>query len=131
MKNTSKKEIVRATLDSLCFQTLDLIKAMEKDSKIKIFEMKVDGGMVHNNNFLQTLSNVLQIKINKPKNVETTSLGAAYLAALECGYIKNIEEINKNWKSKKIYKNKITKKIIDKEINVWKKTIEKIIKLYS
>ena len=130
-RNTSKKEIVRATLDSLCFQTLDLIKAMEKDSKIKIFEMKVDGGMVHNNNFLQTLSNVLQIKINKPKNVETTSLGAAYLAALECGYIKNIEEINKNWKSKKIYKNKITKKIIDKEINVWKKTIEKIIKLYS
>ena len=93
--------------------------------------MKVDGGMVNNNSFIQSLSNILQIKINRPKNIETTSLGVAYLAALQSGYIKNIEEIDKFWKSKKIYKPIINKKIINKEIKIWKKNIKNIIKIYS
>ena len=66
-RNTSQADIVKATLDSLSFQTLDLIESMEKDSKIKISEIKVDGGMINNNNFLQSLSNITQIKIIKPK----------------------------------------------------------------
>ena len=96
-RNTSIPEIVKATLDSLAFQTLDLIEGMQKDSLIKIKEMRVDGGMVANDNFIQSLSNILQIKIIKPNNIETTGLGVAYLAALNAGLIKDTRKIFPNF----------------------------------
>jgi glycerol kinase len=130
-RNTSQADIIKATLDSLSFQTLDLIESMQKDSKIKISEIKVDGGMINNNNFLQSLSNITQIKIIKPKNIETTSLGAAYLAGLNAGIIKDVNQIKKLWKKSKEAKPKITKKIVQKEILVWKKTIKNLIALNS
>ena len=102
---------------------------MQKDAKIKITEIKVDGGMINNNNFLQSLSNVTQIKIIKPENIETTSLGAAYLAGINSGLIKNINEINKLWKKSKESKPKISKKIIQKEITNSKNTIKNLIAL--
>jgi len=128
-RNTSKADIVKATLDSLSFQTLDLIESMEKDAKIKITEIRVDGGMIKNNNFLQSLSNVTQVKIIKPENIETTSLGAAYLAGINAGLIKNVNEINKFWKKSKESKPKISKKIMQKEIIIWKNTIKNLIAL--
>lgn len=130
-RNTSQADIIKATLDSLSFQTLDLIESMEKDSKIKISEIKVDGGMINNNNFLQSLSNVTQIKIIKPKNIETTSLGVAYLAGINAGVIKDINQIIKLWKKSKETRPKIAKKIIQKEIITWKKTIKNLISLNS
>ena len=130
-RNTSQADIIKATLDSLSFQTLDLIESMEKDSKIKISEIKVDGGMINNNNFLQSLSNVTQIKIIKPKNIETTSLGVAYLAGINAGLIKDINQIIKLWKKSKETRPKIAKKIIQKEIITWKKTIKNLISLNS
>ena len=130
-RNTSKEDIVKATIDSLSFQTLDLIKAMQKDSKIKIREMRVDGGMINNNNFLQSLSNVTQIKIIKPKNIETTSLGVAYLAALNSGIIKNKKQIEKLWKKNKIANPKISKKKLTPLIKKWNKTIKVLITLNS
>ena len=130
-RNTSKEDIIKATIDSLSFQTLDLIKAMQKDSKIKIREMRVDGGMINNNNFLQSLSNVTQIKIIKPKNIETTSLGVAYLAALNSGIIKNTKQIEKLWKQNKIANPKISKKKLTPLIKKWNKTIKVLITLNS
>jgi len=130
-RNTSQADIIKATLDSLSFQTLDLIESMEKDAKIKIIEIRVDGGMINNNNFLQSLSDVTQVKIIKPKNLETTSLGVAYLAGLNAGLIKNINEIKKFWKKNKEAKPKTEKKIIQKEIMNWKKTIKNLIALNS
>ena len=130
-RNTSQSDIIKATLDSLSFQTLDLIESMEKDAKIKIKEIRVDGGMINNNNFLQSLSNVTQVKIIKPQNIETTSLGAAYLAGLNAGLIKNINEIKKFWKKSKITKPKVSKKMIQKEIISWKKTVRNLIALNS
>jgi len=130
-RNTSQADIIKATLDSLSFQTLDLIESMEKDAKIKIIEIRVDGGMINNNNFLQSLSDVTQVKIIKPKNIETTSLGVAYLAGLNAGLIKNINEIKKFWKKNKEAKPKTEKKIIQKEIMNWKKTIKNLIALNS
>ena len=130
-RNTSKEDIIKATIDSLSFQTLDLIKAMQKDSKIKIKEMRVDGGMINNNNFLQSLSNVTQIKIIKPKNIETTSLGVAYLAALNSGIIKNTKQIEKLWKQNKIANPKISKKKLTPLIKKWNKTIKVLITLNS
>jgi len=71
--------------------------------KIKIKEIRVDGGMINNNNFIQSLSNVTQTKIIKPKNIETTSLGVAYLAGLQAGIMKNTHQIEKLWKKNKIF----------------------------
>ena len=126
-RNTSKNDIIKATLDSISFQTNDLIESMEKDSKIKIKQMKVDGGMVNNNNFIQSLSDITQIKIIKPSNTETTSLGVAYLAALQAGILKNTNQINSLWKSKKMFSPKINKNKINKKIFVWKKMINLLI----
>ena len=87
--------------------------------------------MINNNNFLQSLSNVTQIKIIKPKNIETTSLGVAYLAGINAGVIKDINQIKKLWKKSKEARPKIAKKIIQKEIITWKKTIKNLISLNS
>ena len=130
-RNTSQADIVKATLDSLSFQTLDLIESMEKDAKIKIKEIRVDGGMINNNSFLQSLSNITQIKIIKPENIETTSLGVAYLAGLNAGLIKDINEITKLWKKSKIAKPKVSKKLVKEEIKNWKKTVKNLILLNS
>ena len=130
-RNTSINEIVKATLDSIALQTFELASSMEKDSRIKIKEMRIDGGMVSNNSFVQSLSNILQINVIKPKNIETTGLGVAYLAALNCGILKNTSDISKLWKSEKVYRPNISKILINKKIIKWKKTIELLIKYYS
>ena len=130
-RNTSIPEIVKATLDSLSYQTLDLIECMQKDINIKVKEMRVDGGMIENNNFIQSLSNNLQIKIIKPSNIETTSLGVAYLAALSIGKLKNLNSINRMWKSEKIFLPKIKKKEVKKKIIKWKKIISFLIHYHS
>ena len=103
---------------------------MEKDSKTKINEIKVDGGMVKNNNFLQSLSNVTQIKIIRPKNIETTSLGAAYLAGLQYGIIKNTNKINSLWEKDKVSKSKISKNESRLNIKNWKTIIRTVNKFY-
>ena len=128
-RNSSKADIIKSTLDSLAFQTFELIECMGKDSKIKINEIKVDGGMVNNNNFLQTLANISQTKIIRPKNVETTSLGAAYLAAIQSKHIQNIGEIGKLWKKEKVFIPKIKRNNILQKIKKWKK-IFKIVNEY-
>ena len=128
-RNTSQADIIKATLDSLSFQTLDLIESMERDAKIKITEIRVDGGMINNNNFLQSLSDVTQVKIIKPENIETTSLGAAYLAGLNSGLINNINEISIFWKKNHEAKPKTNKIVMKKRINKWKKTIKNLISL--
>ena len=130
-RNTSIAEIVKATLDSLCFQTLDLIHSMQKDSKTRLKEIRVDGGMINNNNFIQSLSNISQINIIKPKNIETTSLGVAYLAALQVGLLKNTKQIEKLWKKNRIFKPKVSKKKINAQTKIWKKTIKLLINFHS
>ncbi len=129
-RNTSKEDIIKATLDSLSYQTYELIECMEKDSRTKINEIMVDGGMAKNNNFLQNLSNITQIKIIRPKNIETTSLGAAYLAGLYSGTIKDINQIIKFWEKDKIFKTKISKKISKSNIKIWKSIIKTVNKFY-
>ena len=126
-RNTGIAEIVKATLDSIAYQTFDLISCMQKDSRRKIREMRVDGGMINNNNFIQSLSNILQIKVIQPKNSETTALGAAYLAALSCGILKNTASIEKLWKSNIIVKPKIKKNKINQMIQNWHHAVAKLI----
>ena len=136
-RDTSIAEIIKATLDSLCYQTFDLIKSMKKDSGIKISEITVDGGMADNSKFIQSLSNILQIKIVKPNNIEASALGVAYLAALSSGFIKDIDSIEKLLKSKNIdkkinsYNPKIDALLIKNKILKWKKTISFLLKYYE
>jgi len=130
-RNTSISDIIKATLDSIGYQTNNLVKCIEKDAKIKIKEMRVDGGMIANENFMQSLANILQIKIIKPANNETTALGAAYLAALSAGVIQNTKSITKFWKSKKIFTPKIKKNEIQKRIKAWEDAVKFLIKYHS
>ena len=129
-RKTSKEDMIKATLDSLSLQTYELIECMEKDSKIKINEIKVDGGMVKNNNFLQSLSNITQLKIVRPKNIETTSLGAAYLAGLQSGIIKNTHQISKFWEKDRVLKPNISKNKSKINIKNWKLIISTVNKFY-
>jgi glycerol kinase len=96
-RNTGPKEIIRAIIESTAYQSHDLFEAMKKDGlKPKI--IKVDGGMVKNNWFLQFLSNILNIKIYRSKIDETTALGAAFMAGLQIGVFKSLSDISKRWR---------------------------------
>ena len=126
-RNTGIPDIVKATIQSIAFQTFDLVKCMTKDSKNQINEMRIDGGMAKNKSFVQFLSNILQINIIRSKNIESTALGAAYLAGLSIGIIKNTNEIEKLWKHHSIIK-PIEKKIKrDKLLKKWHQSISKLL----
>ncbi len=129
-RNTSKEDIVKATLDSLSYQTYELIECMERDSNIKISEIKVDGGMVNNNSFLQSLSDITQIKIIRPENIETTSLGVAFLIGLQAGLIKNTNDIKKIWKKKLILNPYLKKEKAKSKIKKWKYIINSVNNFY-
>ncbi len=129
-RNTSQEDIVKATLDSLSYQTYELIECMEKDSKIKISEIKVDGGMINNKSFLQSLSDITQIKIIRPKNIETTSLGAAFLAGLQSGVLENINDIKKLWVKSSVTNPKIKKGQAKLNIKKWKYIIKAVNNIY-
>jgi glycerol kinase len=92
-RGSSNAHIARAALDSIAFQTYDVLKAMEADSGIHIKELRVDGGATVNNQLMQFQSDLLNCKVVRPKITETTALGAAYLAGLAVGYWKNVEDI--------------------------------------
>lgn len=96
-RGSNKAHFVRATLESLAYQTLDVLKAMEEDSGINLSSLRVDGGASANDFLLQFQSDIVGTEIIRPKVIETTALGAAYLAGLAVGYYKNIEEIKDNW----------------------------------
>ena len=97
-RNTGPKEIIRAIIESTVYQSHDLFNAMKNDGlKPKI--IKVDGGMVKNNWFSQFLSDVLNIKVHRSQNDETTALGATFMAGLQIGVFKSLNDISKRWKS--------------------------------
>ena len=93
----NKNHLVRATLESLDYQTGDVLRAMEADSGIRLNELKVDGGASANNFLMQFQSDILNSDVLRPECIETTALGASYLAGLAVGYWTDQEEIRKNW----------------------------------
>ena len=125
-RNTGIAEFVKAAIDSVAYQTKDLIVAMEKDSGLSIKQIKVDGGMVTNEKFLQFLSNILILSCDRPKITETTALGAAYLVGLSSNIIKNTEEISKKWQREKIFRPKLHKKKVKYLYQGWLKAVKKI-----
>lgn len=102
-RGTDNAQFVRATLESLGYQSLDVIRAMEEDSGIKVSVLKVDGGASANNYLMQFQADILNGKVVRPVVAETTALGAAYLAGLAVGYYSDTEEIKNNWRIDKEY----------------------------
>ena len=123
-RNTSQKEIVRATLESVAYQSNDLFNAMKNDG-VKPNLIKVDGGMVKNNWFSQFLSDVIDTKVIRPKVQETTALGAAFMAGLRIGVYNSLKDISKNWKIDKKFLPKIGKSKRTKLLKEWEQAIRK------
>src|SRR5699024_2350037 len=92
-RGTEKEHLIRATLESLAYQTRDVLEAMEKDSNITLKKLRVDGGVVQNNFLMQFQSDILEVNVERPVVNETTALGAAYLAGLAVGFWTSKEDI--------------------------------------
>jgi len=123
-RDTSQKEIIRATLESVAYQSYDLFNAMKNDG-LKPNLIKVDGGMVKNKWFTQFLSNVINTKVIRPKVQETTALGAAYMAGLKIGVYKSLFDISKNWKIDQKFIPKISKQNRTNLLKGWEQAIRK------
>jgi glycerol kinase len=102
-RSTGKAEIVRAALESIAYQTRELVEAMEADSGERLTELRVDGGATSNNFLMQFQADILDRPIVRPADVETTALGAAYLAGLAAGIWKSVEELEKFWRSERVF----------------------------
>ena len=123
-RDTSKKEIVRATLESVAYQSYDLFNAMKNDG-LKPNLVKVDGGMVKNNWFSQFLSDIIDLEVIRPKANEATALGAALMAGLKIGVFKSLKDFSKNWKIDKKFYPKTNKVNRSKLLKGWKQAITK------
>lgn len=127
-RGAKKEHIIRATLESIAYQTKDVLKAMEQDSNIKLKLLKVDGGASKNNFLMQFQSDILNVEIDRPKVVETTALGAAYLAGLSVGFYKSKDEITSKWAVDKRFKPGMDKEKMDKLYSGWSKAVSRALK---
>src|SRR5246127_3711375 len=118
-RGTTSGHIARAALQSIAYQTMDVLKAMEADAGIPICELRVDGGATANNLLMQFQADLLNCKVIRPNVVETTALGAAYLAGLAVGYWKNREEIEKLWQTEKEFDATGDRTEIEKGVQGW------------
>ena len=123
-RGVNKYHIIRATLDSLCYQTNDVLKAMEADSGIKLAALKVDGGASANNYLMQTQADIINAPVHRPQCVETTAMGAAYLAGLAVGYWKSKEDVIKNWAIDRVFDPKISDEQRQKMVGGWNKAVK-------
>ncbi|TDT61369.1 glycerol kinase GlpK [Fonticella tunisiensis] len=127
-RGAKKEHVIRAVLESLAYQTMDVLNAMQEDSGIKLSTLKVDGGAVANNFLMQFQSDILNVPVDRPRVIETTALGAAYLAGLAVGYWKNKEDILTNWARDKKFEPNMEQKKREKLIKGWAKAVERALK---
>ena len=123
-RGSSNAHIARAALDSIAYQTYDVLKAMEADAGIHIRELRVDGGATVNNQLMQFQSDILNTKVVRPKITETTALGAAYLAGLAVGYWKNVEEIQQQWQVDKSFSQSMVDAKRNELVNGWQRAVK-------
>lgn len=123
-RGVNKYHLIRATLDSLCYQVNDVLQAMEADSGIELAALKVDGGASANNYLMQTQADIINAPVNRPLCVETTAMGAAYLAGLAVGYWANKEEVLKNWAIDRTFTPEINEQKRAEMVNGWNKAVK-------
>ncbi|MEO7393380.1 MAG: glycerol kinase GlpK, partial [Chitinophagaceae bacterium] len=122
-RGSSNAHIARAALDSIAYQTYDVLKAMEADSGIHIKELRVDGGATINNQLIQFQSDILNCKVVRPKITETTALGAAYLAGLAVGYWKNVDDIQEQWQVDKTFSPSMNENKRNELVKGWQRAV--------
>ena len=123
-RGVNKYHIIRATLEALAYQTYDVLKAMEEDAGIRLSALKVDGGACANNFLMQFQSDILGAPVNRPECVETTAMGAAYLAGLAVGYWADKAEVVKNWQISRVFKPEMNETDKKEKIAGWKKAVK-------
>ncbi|MCG3398709.1 glycerol kinase GlpK [Staphylococcus massiliensis] len=123
-RGTEKEHFIRATLESLCYQTRDVLEAMEKDSGIQVNNLRVDGGAVKNNFIMQFQSDIVNIDVERPEINETTALGAAYLAGIAVGFWNGKDEISERWKLEQKFEPQMDEERREKNYIGWKKAVE-------
>ena len=123
-RGVNKAHIIRATLESLAFQTNDVLAAMEEGSGVKLNALKVDGGACKNNFLMQFQSDIIDAPVHRPVCVETTAMGASYLAGLAVGYWSGKEDVIKNWAIDKEFEPAMDDETRAKELKGWKKAVE-------
>ena len=123
-RGVNKYHIIRATLDSIAYQVNDVLAAMKTDSGIELSALKVDGGASANNFLMQTQADIIGAPVNRPRCVETTAMGAAYLAGLAVGYWANKEDVIRNWTIERTFEPAIEKEKRDTMIKGWNKAVK-------
>ena len=123
-RGVNKYHIIRATLDSLCYQVNDVLQAMKADSGIELSALKVDGGASANNLIMQTQADLINAPVNRPQCVDTTAMGAAYLAGLAVGYWSGIDDIRQNWVIDRIFEPEISEEERASRIKGWNKAVK-------
>jgi glycerol kinase len=127
-RGTTNKELARAALESVCFQSRDLLEAMKKDwGNASKTVLRVDGGMTASDWAMQSLSDILDAPVDRPKNLETTALGAAYLAGLQAGLLEKPATFAKTWKRQKRFESKMKPELRDAKYAGWKDAVRKLL----
>jgi glycerol kinase len=123
-RDTGKDHIIKATLESLAYQTKDVLNAMEEDAGLKLASLKVDGGACANNILMQFQADILGTEVDRPEVIESTAMGAAYLAAIQIGFWKK-DDIKRNRKIQKCFKPSMEESVRQKLYNGWKKAVKR------
>jgi glycerol kinase len=123
-RGSTRSHLIRATLESVAYQTKDVLSVMEKDSGIHLKALRVDGGMVRNNFLMQYQSDMLGVDVERPVVQETTALGAAYLAGLATGFWKDRDDIAQNWQLDRAFKAQMPEEDAEKLYAGWQKAVE-------
>lgn len=124
-RSSDRRHIIRAALESIAYRTKDVVETMERDSGVGIKSLKVDGGACRNNFLLQFQSDILDIDVIRPENVETTAMGAAYLAGLAVKFWENIDELKSVWKVDRVFSPRMDKDSSSSLYDGWKMAVER------
>lgn len=122
-RGTSKEQFIRAVIESMAYQVSDLAEAMRQDSGIALKQLKVDGGACANDFLMQFQADILETDIVRPECIETTALGAAYLAGLAVGYWEGLDDIKQNWKASRVFKNQMEESRRRELLKGWKRAV--------
>jgi glycerol kinase len=125
-RNTGPAEITKATLESVCYQTSDLLSAISKDlGESKLSAIRVDGGMAASKWTMQMLSDLVELPVDRPKNLETTALGAAYLAGMQVGFYPPMDEFSESWQSESQFNSKMKAELRARKLAGWKDAVRR------
>ena len=123
-RGTSTAHLTRAALEGICYQVYDVLMAMENDIHAKPKEIRVDGGAIANNFLMQFQADIIDAPVHRPQCVETTAMGAAYLAGLAVGYWNSKEDVIANWAIDKVFEPQMDADTREKLLKGWKKAVK-------